>query len=616
MAIFPLVILAVGVCTVIGLIIFLRLNAFLALIIAAMVVSLMAPGDSWGGRISRVADAFGSAAAGIAIVIALAAIIGTCMMDSGAADRIVRAFLKVLGEKQSSMALMGSGFVLAVPVFFDTVFYLLVPLARSLYRRTARNYLKYLLAIAAGGAITHTMVPPTPGPLLMASNLNVDLGMMILVGTLVAMPAALVGIVVAGFMDKVMKIPMRPLAGREEPQPLDDSQLPSLSMSLLPVVLPVLLISANTVISTLADAQQTAVLSSDDVTDWPAFANTIRLADEDESPSPARRVAELLPDDLMESLPDADDGSVNSELRQRITDALNEVLVRRDFLDPGASDFDSVLLPNPRIDRILQEAEGNLSQNEVHRLQGVKAVNGLLGRDLSRLSKVEVTRLNRLLLESAFPDLIRRHEWNTPLRKASDIAGLFGNPNFALLVSTIVALGIYYRQLRPTKLQMAEMVETSLMSGGVIILITAGGGAFGAMLKTANIGAAIQEMFADGGGTGTVMLLLGFGIASVLKVAQGSGTVSMITASSMIAAMLTEPGAVDSLGYHPVYLATAVGAGSLVGSWMNDSGFWIFAKMGGLTEVEALKSWTILLIILGCASICITLLLANILPLV
>ena len=70
------------------------------------------------------------------------------------------------------------------------------------------------------------------------------------------------------------------------------------------------------------------------------------------------------------------------------------------------------------------------------------------------------------------------------------------------------------------------------------------------------------------------------------------------------------------LGFHPVYLATAIGGGSLVGSWMNDSGFWIFAKMGGLTEVEALKSWTPMLVVLGVVSFLMTLLLANVMPLV
>src|SRR4030042_1615885 len=130
----PLIILAVGMTTVILMIALLRMNAFIALITSAVVVSLLAPGDL-SEKISRVAVAFGSTAGSIGIVIALAVVIGKCMMDSGAADRIVRGFLSLLGEKRSSTALMASGFVLSIPVFFDTVFYLLVPLGRSMHRR-------------------------------------------------------------------------------------------------------------------------------------------------------------------------------------------------------------------------------------------------------------------------------------------------------------------------------------------------------------------------------------------------------------------------------------------------------------------------------------------------
>ena len=157
----PVLTLVLGISIVLGLIVVAKVNAFIALITAAMVVSLLSPGDI-SQSISRVATAFGNTAGGIAIVIALAAVIGTCMLDSGAADRIVRAFVGCLGEKRAPIALMGSGYVLAVPVFFDTVFYLLVPLARSLHRRTGKEYLKYILAIAAGGAITHTLVLPLP----------------------------------------------------------------------------------------------------------------------------------------------------------------------------------------------------------------------------------------------------------------------------------------------------------------------------------------------------------------------------------------------------------------------------------------------------------------------
>jgi GntP family gluconate:H+ symporter len=137
------------------------------------------------------------------------------------------------------------------------------------------------------------------------------------------------------------------------------------------------------------------------------------------------------------------------------------------------------------------------------------------------------------------------------------------------------------------------------------------------MLKAAEVGAAIESMFAVGG-SGFVLLGVGFCLAMVLKIALGSSTAAMIVGSAMMAAILEGSGRppAELLGFHPVYLATAIGGGSLVGSWMNDSGFWIFAKMGGLTELEALKSWTPMLAVLGTVSFLITLLLARVMPLV
>jgi gluconate:H+ symporter, GntP family len=131
----PLANLAIGILTVIGLIVVLRFSAFIALIVAAVLVSLLAPGPL-AERITRVAAAFGETAGKIGIVIGLAAVIGQCLMVSGAADRIVQGFLRLLGRKRGNLALAGSGFVLSIPVFFDTVFYLLVPLARSMHRQT------------------------------------------------------------------------------------------------------------------------------------------------------------------------------------------------------------------------------------------------------------------------------------------------------------------------------------------------------------------------------------------------------------------------------------------------------------------------------------------------
>ncbi|MBP8911577.1 MAG: gluconate permease, partial [Phycisphaerae bacterium] len=164
-------------------IVVLRVNAFLALIVAAMVVSLMSPGPI-AERVSRVATAFGAIAGRIGIIIALAAIIGDCLIASGAADRVVRTFVRLLGQKRCDVSLMASGFVLSVPVFFDTVFYLLLPLARSMHRQTKKKYLLLILAMGAGASITHSMVPPTPGPLIIAETLGVNLGVMIAIGIL------------------------------------------------------------------------------------------------------------------------------------------------------------------------------------------------------------------------------------------------------------------------------------------------------------------------------------------------------------------------------------------------------------------------------------------------
>ena len=87
---------------------------------------------------------------------------------------------------------------------------------------------------------------------------------------------------------------------------------------------------------------------------------------------------------------------------------------------------------------------------------------------------------------------------------------------------------------------------------------------------------------------------------------------AMIVGSGMIVAIVSD----SPLGYHPAYLATSIGSGSLVGSWMNDSGFWIFAKMSGLTEGEALRSWTPLLLVLAFTGLTVSILLSIVLPLV
>lgn len=576
----PFIVLAVGILSVLGMIIFLRMNAFLAMVISAIIVSMMV-GGSAGARLDAVAKAFGNSAGTIAIVIAMASIIGKCMLDSGAADRIVRWAVGITGESKASLGLMLSGFVLAIPVFFDTVFYLLVPLARSLYRQTNRNYLRYLTAIATGGAITHTLVPPTPGPLLVSANLGVDVGLMMLVGSLIAFPSAIMGLLFAIYVDRKMPVPMRP-QGRQEAEPvaLPTEKLPPLWLSLMPVLLPVVLIGAGTLLTTRADNEDRARFAVADVNDYEQLAQRFAKSTDNQ---PLHRILSSA------AISDADrvqlqTASTSPADQQATVDVLNRIIN-----DPklyNQEDFATVRLS--------------------------PVASDLLKSDQLRIKPVDRRRMNRTILEDSMPDILVRHEWNTPARKLADSFALWSNANFALLLAAIVAMIMLMRSRGLSLAQLADAVEESLMSGGVIILITAAGGAFGAMLQAANIGPAIEALFAgNNAGGGISLLVLGFIISAVLKIAQGSSTVAMIIASSMMAAIVANSPPDFSL----VYLATAVGSGSLFGSWMNDSGFWVFAKMGGLTEGEALRSWTPALIVLSISGLFFSILFSQLMPL-
>lgn len=448
----PVAILVIAIGIVFLLILRLRMNAFIALICAAITVGLLSPEIELARVMPAVARVFGEVCGRIGIVIALAALIGLCLMESGAADKITRVFVRLLGERRSSLSLLGSGYVLSGPVFFDTVFYLLVPLARAMRVRTGRNYLLFVMSICAGGAVTHTMVPPTPGPLATAATLGVDLGMMILVGATVGLPMSLAGWLFAQYMDRRLPVPFREtpglsLAELEELARRDDSLLPGFLHSLAPIVLPVLLITSNTIARTVA-----------------------------------------------------------------------------------------------------------------------------------------------------------------PQSAIAGVTAFLGDPNFALLAAAAVALHLLARQKGLTLAELAERVESAFSSAGLIILITAAGGAFGGMLVEAGVGRALGEMSRQ---NQVPVLLLGFLLASLMKLAQGSGTVAMITTSSIVAPLVAD----SSPPFHVVYVATAIGSGSLLGSWMNDSGFWVYKQMAGLTESEALRTWTPLLAVLGVVGFLTTWLLATALPL-
>ena len=143
----------------------------------------------------------------------------------------------------------------------------------------------------------------------------------------------------------------------------------------------------------------------------------------------------------------------------------------------------------------------------------------------------------------------------------------------------------------------------------MIILITAAGGALGAVLQQTGIGLRIEELATA---YNIAVLPLAFLVTALVRTAQGSATVSMITAVGILSGF-SDPAV---LGFHPVYLALAIGCGSKPIPWMNDSGFWVVGKMSGLTEAETLKTFSIELTLMGFAGIAVVMIAAKLLPLV
>ncbi|WP_101298093.1 GntP family permease [Halegenticoccus soli] len=252
----PLLAFVVGLVAVILLLVYWDLPAFIGLVIAALVVGLVAPQLAPPEVASTLAEAFGEGMAGIGIPILMAAVIGKSMMSSGAAERIVRGFRSVLGRDNSEIALWGSSSFLAIPVFFDNVFYLLAPLARSMRARVGRDYTLFIVAVGAGAATTHVFVPPTPGPLAVASEIGVGLGMTILVGLVVAIPsAAVAGLAYGHWINSRLDIPLRDsmdTSGEEleEISEKSTSELPGMFEASLPILLAVALVASNTAVDT------------------------------------------------------------------------------------------------------------------------------------------------------------------------------------------------------------------------------------------------------------------------------------------------------------------------------------------------------------------------------
>lgn len=461
----PLAILLVALVLVVGGVLVLRFHPFVILITAAFVVAAVTPAEMIARQTGRpthpsaaaestaedlipppgrrVAEGFGKTALDIGVVIAMASILGGCLSAAGAAGRLVEAIRSLVGPAQTPLALLLAGFVLGIPMFAETVFYLLLPLAQAAWQQSGRHYLLCVLAIVAGVTMTHSLVPPTPGPLFVADSLGVDIAAMIAVGGIVGMAAALAGYLYAVWADRHLPLAPKPRVENDSSTIPTLLRKPSLLASLLPIVLPVVLISLDSVANSVPEIFPTPMLS------------TIRL---------------------------------------------------------------------------------------------------------------------------------------------------IGEKNLALTLSALAAMTVLAGSGAGLPLIRRTLSDAVLEAGGIILVIGAGG-ALGATLRQAGM-AELSGGLASG--QGLWLIPTAWLITAVVRIAQGSATVAMITAAGVVAPMLLD----STASCDPVYVAVAIGCGSKIGMWMNDSGFWVIARMSGMNEAQTLSTASVMVGIEGTVGLVVTLILA------
>ena len=234
-----------GIAVLLILILKLRIQAFIALLIASITVGIVAGMDPVS-IIETMQKGMGGTLGFVAVVVGLGAMFGAILEHSGGAEALAKYLLSKFGEKNASWALMLTGFFVAIPVFFDVAFIILVPLIYSLQRKTKKSLLIYGIPLLAGLAITHSFIPPTPGPVAVADILKADLGWVILFGFIAGIPAAIIsGPLFAKYIGNKIHIDAPELSKED----FDDSNYPSVGLVLSIIGIPIILIVLNTVLN-------------------------------------------------------------------------------------------------------------------------------------------------------------------------------------------------------------------------------------------------------------------------------------------------------------------------------------------------------------------------------
>lgn len=234
-----------GLILLLVLIIRFRWQAMIAILVGAITIGLAA-GMPFEQIVASVNDGMGNTLKGIALLVGLGSMFGAILEISGGAQTLAVTMVNRVGDRKAAWALGITGLVIAMPVFFDAGLIILIPLAFSLAKRTLRSSLYYAIPLLAGLAVGHAFIPPTPGPVLVASMLGVDLGWVIIVGLVCGFFSMIVaGPVWGAYCGKKYFIPV-PEHVASQPD-IDTSKLPSFATVVLIILIPLVLIILKSV---------------------------------------------------------------------------------------------------------------------------------------------------------------------------------------------------------------------------------------------------------------------------------------------------------------------------------------------------------------------------------
>lgn len=259
--------LLIGIVLLIFMVLKTKIQAFLALIITTVVIGVIGgmplntitlDNGTKFGILQSITSGFGNTLSSIGIIIGFGIMLGAIFEETGAAKRMALCFLKVFGKNKEEEAMAFTGFLVSIPIFCDSGFIILSPIAKAISKVTKKSLISLGVALAAGLVITHTMVPPTPGPLGVCGIFGIDVGEFILLALVLSIPMTIVAIIYArkyiakklnwivNEKDEIVPAPVGTVAS-DDAINLDEKDLPSTFSSFLPILLPVVLILINTV---------------------------------------------------------------------------------------------------------------------------------------------------------------------------------------------------------------------------------------------------------------------------------------------------------------------------------------------------------------------------------